>query len=194
MRASTRKTATTKAKKAPPAAKPKPAPARTATFGRAVKAYEDAVRAYGKHEYSRAVHLFEAVIKEFPSEREICDRARVHLSACRARMAPAAPKPKGADDYYYLGVVAGNDGRLQEAAELYEKALKQDSGSDKIHYALAGVLSQMNARGRALASLARAVELNAANRVHALNDTDFDALRDDAEFLALVGLRPERGT
>jgi hypothetical protein len=49
----------------------------------------------------------------------------------------------------------------------------------------------MNEKSRALASLGKAIELHAGNKVSALNDAEFDPMRDDEEFMNLTGRRPE---
>ncbi|HET6373243.1 MAG TPA: tetratricopeptide repeat protein [Candidatus Polarisedimenticolia bacterium] len=192
MKTTSRKSTPTKGKKTP-AAKPKPAPARTAILDMAIKTYEEALKLFTRKEFSKAAHQFEDVIKSYPLEREVCDRARIYLSLCKAQVSPPPAKSKMPEDAYYLGVMAVNDGRLEEAAELFEKAFKHDPTSDKATYALGGVYSLMNDRSRSLAALARSIELNPSNKIQALNDADFDPLHEDPEFLALVGKRPEGG-
>ena len=190
MKVSTRRSTVSKAKKLAPV-KTKPPVMRTASLDKAIKGYEEALKVFARQEYTKAAHLFEGLIKEYRTEREVCDRSRTYLSVCKSHTAAAPPKPKTADDFYYQGVVAANDGRLQEAAELFDKAVKQDPRSDKSHYALASVYCQMNEKSRALASLGKAIELHAGNKVSALNDAEFDPMRDDVEFMNLTGRRPE---
>src|SRR5262245_42649452 len=114
----------------------------------AIKQYEEALKLFSRKEYSKAAHLFEEIIKNYPAEREVCDRARVYLSLSKVQMIPPAMKSKGPEDAYYLGVIAANDGRLEEAADLFEKAFRNDPKSDKATYALGGVYSLLNDRAR----------------------------------------------
>ena len=180
----------TKSKK--PALSRKKAPvARTANLDRAIKEYEEALKVMGRKDHAKAAHLFEAIIKEHPAEREVCDRARIYLSICRSHAPGGAGKSKGSDDPYYLGVIAANDGRLDEAAELFERVLRQDPQSDKSLYALATVCAMKGDAAGATDNLRKAIAVNPANKIQALNDSDFDALRENAEFTAMLGRAPE---
>jgi len=181
-----RSTAAKSAKKAAPARKKAP-PARTANLDRAIKDYEEAVKLIARKEYGRAAHLFEAVIKAYPTEREVMDRSRMYLAICKSHSAGAAPKPKSSDEHYYLGVIASNDGRLDEAVEMFDKAVKLDSGSDKALYALASACAMKGDGAAASEHLAKAIELDPRNRTLAINDSDFDSIREDPEFASLVG-------
>ena len=145
----------------------------------------------GRREYARAAHQFEAIIKEFPIEREVCDRSRVYLNVCKSHTAGAAQQKKGVEDPYYLGVIAVNDGRLDDAAELFERMTKQHPESDKAWYALAAIMGLRSDATGAIATLGKAIDLNAANRAYALNDADFDSLRDHSGFMEMLGKTPE---
>lgn len=188
MKTTSRKPSTSKAAKKPAAPpKKKAAPLRTANLDKALKDYEEALKLFARKDFSKAAHLFEALIKENPTEREVADRSRMYLSICKAQTASAPAKPKSAQDHYLLGVIASNEGRLDEAADLFDKMIKLESGNDRGYYELAAVCSLRSDRSGAMANLSRAIELNPANRVYALNDADFDALREDAEFMQLLG-------
>ncbi|HET9481127.1 MAG TPA: tetratricopeptide repeat protein [Candidatus Polarisedimenticolia bacterium] len=195
MKTSSRKTTSTKSKKAATAAPKKKAPPvlRTANYEKAIKDYEDALKLFGRQDFSKAIHLFDALLKEYPSEREICDRARMYIAVSRARTATSGPKPKTADDFYYHGVIAANNGRLEEAAEYFDKVVRQDASSDKAWYAMAALCSLRNDARGATSNLSRAIELNRSNRTQALNDPDFDPMREDAGFMELLGKAPGGG-
>jgi len=188
VKTSSRKPSTSKAARKPATPpKKKAAPLRTATLDKAIKDYEEALRLFAKKEFSKAAHLFEALIKDSPTEREVADRSRMYLSICKAQTASAPPKPKSAQDHYLLGVIASNEGRLEDAADLFDRMIKIDSGNDRGYYELAAVCSLRNDRAGAVSNLSRAIDINPANRVYALNDADFDALREDSEFMQLLG-------
>ena len=191
MKTSSRKSTASKVKKTPLAAAKKVAPVRTASHEKAIADYEAALKSFSRKDYAKAISLFEAVIEEYPIEREVCDRSRTYIAVGRARTASATPRLKEADDYYYQAVLRANEGRLEEASGLLEKLLKMAPDSDRGHYAMASVCSLRDDRAGALAGLAKAITLNPANRTIALNDSDFDALRDDAEFMRLLGKVPE---
>ena len=177
---------------APPSRK-KAAPVRTANHEKAILDYEEGLRLFHKKDWAKAVQAFEAVLREYPTEREVCDRARIRIRHARQQAAPGGGKSKDPGHDYYLGVIAANDGRLDEAAELLERAVKQNGADDRALYSLAAVLAlQGNAAG-AVSNLTRAIAANPANRTMALNDTDFDALREDPAFQSLVGKSSQGG-
>jgi tetratricopeptide (TPR) repeat protein len=184
---SRKSTTTAKSKKSTAASKSKAPVARTANLDRAIKDYEDAMKLMAREEYSKASQAFQHLLKEYPTEREVCDRARIYMQVCKARMAPAHPRPRGPEDLYYLGVMAANDGRLDEAAELLDKASKELPQDDRPLYALAAVCSLRGDRSGAVGHLGRAIGINPSNRTLALNDDDFDTLAEDEEFSALLG-------
>lgn len=184
------KSTATKPKKPAPPRKKAPV-VRTANLDKAIKEYEEALKMMGRKDFGKAARLFDAIIKEHPAEREVCDRARIYLSVCRSHAPAGVQKTKGSDDPYYLGVIAANDGRLEEAADLFEKVLRQDPQSDKALYALATVCGMKGDAAGATDHLRRAIALNPANKIQALNDSDFDALRENAEFMAMLGKTPE---
>ena len=120
-------------------------------------------------------------------------RSLYEEDVAREQMAAGnAPKSKDPAAEYYLGVMAANDGRLGDAAELLERAVRTD-GSDRAVYALAAVHSLQGNKAGAVQQLQRAISMNPSNRTLALNDPDFDGLRDDAEFMSLLGKSPEGG-
>lgn len=185
-----RSTSTKPSRKPAPPKKKAPV-VRTANLDRAIKEYEEAHRVMGRKDYAKAAHLFEAIIKEFSTEREVCDRSRIYLSVCRKHAGSPAQKVRASEDPYYLGVIATNDGRLDEAVDLFEKALRQDPHSDRALYALASISGMRQDIAGTIDHLRKAIDLNPANKVYALNDPDFDPLRSDVAFMGLLGREPE---
>lgn len=191
MKTTARKSTAARAKKASPPPKAKSAPLRTADHEKALRDYEDALKAFGRKDYSKAVSMFEAVIRDYPTEREIADRCRIYQGVARARGGPGTARPRDAEGHYYQGVIASNEGNLDEAAEHFERAVKMSPEMDKAWYAAAVVCAQRKDRAGALANLQRAVSISTkANRVAALNEPEFEWLREDAEFMAVLGKPP----
>jgi len=175
-------------KKTTPSAKRPVNPARAAT--EALNNYEETLKVFKRGDFARSVSQFEAIVKEYPGEREICDRSRTWIAAAKARMA-TEPVAKTPEDHYYRGVLAANEGRLDDAASSFESTVSQDPRADRGHYALAAVSGLRGEASMAVSHLAKAIEINPSNRVRALNDADFDTLRDDHEFMTLLGKRSE---
>ncbi len=161
-------------------------PAQTAT--EALKNYEETLKVFKKGDYSRAISQFEAIVKDYPGEREICDRSRTWVAAAKGRLA-SQPAAKTPEEHYYRGVLAANEGRLEDAAGSFQAAASQDPRGDRAHYALAALSGLRGEASGAVSHLTKAIEINPSNRVRALNDADFDGLRDDPEFMMLLGKR-----
>ena len=86
-----------------------------------------------------------------------------------------------------MGVVQLNAGQLEQAAGHFERALVLDGHSDKAEYGLAAAHALRHDREKALLHLKRSIERNPENRIFAANDSDLESLRDDPEFLDLLG-------
>jgi len=123
-------------------------------------------------------------------ERDVANRARLHMAMCDRRLQQETVKLQSAEDYYNYGVALINTRKLSEARQNLEKALALNPQADHVHYALA--LAQAlggdleNARGH----LARAIELEPRNRLIARQDTDFALIARHPLFDAL--LYPEK--
>lgn len=180
-----RSTSSTSRKKPTSSRTKKQTPAQTAV--KALKEYEDALKAFRKGDYAKSIPSFEKIVEEHPVDREIRDRARIWLKAARIRAAGEPQMPRDPDDLYYQGVLAMNDDRLDVAAGIFEQVVSKRPDSDKAHYALAAVCGLRNDAAGAAAHLSTAIRISPTNRVHALNDPDFDLVREEAEITSLLG-------
>jgi tetratricopeptide (TPR) repeat protein len=167
-----------KAQAAPPAAKPTAAHASPrATSGGAdptLQAYTEGLAALYRKEWEAGARLFDEVVRDgdWP---ELTARARQLLAVCRQRSnggAPAAPE----GDPYLRAVVAKNRGDLAGVLALCREG-GRESKDDRFAYLAAAVHAQEGRPEEAARALARAVELNPKNRVHAYHDADFAELR-----------------
>ncbi len=79
-----------------------------------------------------------------------------------------------------------NDGYPEDALDSFEQALRMAPGDDRILYCEAAALSQAGDIEMAIEKLAEAIDINDANRIYAVNDPDFVALRVHADFRGLV--------
>lgn len=86
-----------------------------------------------------------------------------------------------------IGWCAKRTNRLDEAIAALEKAVKIAPKSGLTHYNLACYLSLAGKKTEALAELAQAIALDPDFRRLAQDETDFDPIRSDPNFLALLG-------
>lgn len=165
------------------------APAPTNTWmihDKALKEFGRGVTLLQKHSYAEALEHFQVVVSDFPQEKELIDRAQVYVRICHSMADRREPQPRKPEDFFYYGVIKANEANYDEAVKLLERALQISPKDEKVHYVLASTLAQKGERRQALEHLKEAIELNATNRIHARNDSDFEQLRDDENFQNLI--------
>jgi len=87
-----------------------------------------------------------------------------------------------------LGWCYKRTGQLAKAIESLERAVKVDSSEAILHYNLACYWSLARNRTLALHYLSRALEIDCNFRDMVVDEPDFNALRDDADFIALTSV------
>jgi tetratricopeptide (TPR) repeat protein len=153
----------------------------------ALDAFEKAMKALGRREYEKAKTGFEGLIEGHPEERDIVERARAYRMLCeRALERRPAYRPKGFEDLLNHGVFLHNRGEFEDALKVLRQAAEIHPRNEHVLYCLAATTARAGDRAAALKALRSAISASPASRTQARSDTDFDALRDDAEFAALV--------
>jgi tetratricopeptide (TPR) repeat protein len=170
-------------KLAPPPPKKPPAPGTLA----AVRAFEQALKLFYRHDYGQAKSAFVALQSKFGDEAEVLSRARTYLAICDQRLGRAPAAPKNADALYDQGVFDFNRGAFREAVELFEKALRIDPRADHAFYSLAAAHARLNDSAKSLDALRRAIAIRPVHRSHARRDLDFANLRSNEDFQSLTG-------
>jgi tetratricopeptide (TPR) repeat protein len=171
-------------KQAPPEP---PKPKWTEQYEGAVHDYEKGVRLVNEKKHAEALGVFDSLITRFGRESDlldIVDRARSFHMICERHT--AGHEPKSSEDKFLRSVYHSNLGQFDEALKLLEEALPTSSEADKVLYAMAAVHALKSERDPAIDKLKRAIEKNERNRVYAMNDSDFDPIRDEPEFINLV--------
>ena len=176
-------------KKAASKAPARKAKARPAVFASALKVYEAGLKLMYSDKFDRAKAKFEELISQYATETELLDRATLLIQVCEKRIRDnrdKAPKLKTADDYYEIGVAELNRHEFDSAREHLEHAMKLAPKADHVHYALAAASALEGERDAALESLRKAIQYRDQNRFQAANDSDFESLSADSEFIQLV--------
>lgn len=86
-----------------------------------------------------------------------------------------------------LGWCYKRTGRIDQAIEALEKALAADPAEALLHYNLACYLSLARRKPGVLEHLSRAISLEPRYREMVDSESDFDPLRSDPDFQALLG-------
>lgn len=150
--------------------------------------FEAAMKLFHARKLQEARPLF-AAAAEGP-ERDVAQRARLHMAMCDRRLQEKAVNLQSAEDYYNYGVALINTRNVVEARTALEKALEMAPGADHVHYALALAQALGGDLVNAHENLKRAIELEPRNRIIARQDLDFAPLSRVPPFDAL--LYPEK--
>ncbi len=160
-------------------------PTAPATREQAVEAFERGFRALQQRQFERAAQALTAVLRDFPEEKELQDRARVYLSIC-ARQSGAPARPRTFEERLNAATVAINRGAPAEALGLLRQLETDRPDSDHVQYLFCVALTGAGDAAGALEHLRRAVELNPENRLLSAADADLETLRQHAGFKTAV--------
>lgn len=168
--------------------KPTPPPPRKPPASEAaVRAFEQALKVFNRHDFAAAKTAFESLLEKFGDQLEVVARARTYLTICEQRLARTPSVPRNPDALYNQGVFELNKGNIKEAINLFDKALRGDHQADHVFYSLAAAHARINNASKAMEALRRAIALRPLHRSHARSDLDFAFLRDNEAFRELTG-------
>ena len=150
--------------------------------------FESAMKLFHTRKLREARELFRNAA-EGP-ERDVAQRARLHIAMCDRRLEQIQVSMSTAEDYYNYGVALLNQRNVFEARRCLEKAHEMSPNTDYICYALAAAQAQTGDPQRAYENLKRAIDMEPRNRALARQDGDFAALSHQPPFDTL--LHPEK--
>jgi tetratricopeptide (TPR) repeat protein len=182
------RTRTTMPGKKPPAPQHKPTLKEDPGFAQAVQNYEAAVKAMQEHKFEKAKGLLEKILAA--GQRELMDRARVHLNLCNQQLAGGATSFKTHEEHFDYAVSLMNGGQFDQARTHMEKILKSNPKADFAYYGLAVVDCLTGQVESSLKNLGESIRLNPQNRFQARNDSDFQNMADDPRFTELLYPEP----
>ncbi len=156
----------------------------------ALDAFAAALETFGKGDFAKARKAFEAIAGSNPDEIALTARAETYIRACDARMREAPAAAGTADEFYYEGVVLLNRGEFDAARERLDRALQIEPRLAKALYSRASVHALLGDAGAAVDDLRLATDLDPTIRFQAVNDPDFDKVRDEAAFIDIVEPTP----
>jgi len=153
-----------------------------------LSSFEGAMRLFHARKLQEARDQFE--IAAGGPERDVAQRAKLHIAMCDRRLLQPAVKLQSAEDYYNYGIALINLRNIAEARRHLEQAILMAPGADHIHYALALAQALSGDTANAHENLRRAIELEPRNRIMARQDPDFGPLANQPPFDVL--LYPEK--
>lgn len=149
----------------------------------AIKLFEEGLGLFHKHDWRAAEAMFARVIDE-ADFNQLTDRARQYRAICLSKLAQEEP----AETPYLEAIALKNHQRVDAALAVVKK--NGDTAGDERWAYLAASLNALAGRDEeALALLAKAIELEPRNRVHAYHDPDFQSLRHRDGFSSLLRAR-----
>ena len=146
--------------------------------------FEAAMKLFHVRRFKDARDLFVQAARG--PERDVANRAQLHVAMCDRRLQQATVLLGSADDYYNYGVALINSRNLPEARAHLEKALEMSPAADHVHYALALAQALAGDLANAQQNLQRAIELEPRNRLIARQDADFAPIANQPPFDALI--------
>jgi outer membrane protein assembly factor BamD (BamD/ComL family) len=164
------------------ASAPPPAPTRRSTYVEAVALYEQGLERLQQHDYTGAADRLDAVLKQFPEEKELHERVKLYLNVCRKQAAAVPASPQTIEERLYASTIAINGGRYDEAISHLRLVRDEDPDNDHALYMLAVAHAQRGELAEAVAHVERAIAMNPENRALARTDPDLDPLREDESF------------
>jgi tetratricopeptide (TPR) repeat protein len=146
--------------------------------------FEAAMKLFHARQFKEARDLFVQAVRG--PERDVANRAQLHLAMCERRLDRAVVTLGSAEEYYNYGVAFINSRNLPEARAHLEKALEMSPSADHVHYALALAQALSGDFPNAHLHLKRAIELEPRNRLIARQDADFAPLANQPPLDALI--------
>jgi tetratricopeptide (TPR) repeat protein len=177
-----RSAAPSRKKTPPPAAKPGGHAAPGA--GSASQHYQAAVQLVQQGRYERALAAFEKLLPAAPPE--IRERCQMYIHTCQRQLEQSRLTFLTPEEHNDYAVSLLNTGYYEEAREQFSSILADHQEADYAFYGLALVDSITGRSQDCLRHLARAIELNARNRLQARVDNDFQSMMDDPRFTELL--------
>lgn len=154
----------------------------------AVAAFERAMTALQRHDYRSARDAFVALLRQFPSEGALLDRARVYLSLCERELqrATLATGPQSLEERLTAATAALNNDQEGLAEQLLVAIVEEAPAHELGHYLTAVLLARRGHFADAVAALERAAAISPDILAQARHDEDFENLRGEAAFERLL--------
>jgi tetratricopeptide (TPR) repeat protein len=166
--------------------KPPPAPSGDRRYRQAVEIFEKAVKAIGRKDFDRARTHLDNLIESHEEQTDLVERARSYLAMCDRAEGQKAPRPRTFEEVLNYGVVLHNRGEFTQAVKYLRQAVDKHPRNEHALYCLAAAQARAGEAEAAVKALRSAIQANPAARTQARQDPDFDTLRGQEGFLALV--------
>ncbi len=144
-----------------------------------MKVYTQGTRALYGQKWRDAKKAFNEVLAK-TDHPELRMGAQKYLEVCESNL----NKPPAADDPFLLAVFERNRGNFDEALDLCSRG-NRASKDDRFAYLASAIHAVQGDLEKAAGMLESAISLDPKNRVHACYDSDFDAMRAEADYAGM---------
>jgi tetratricopeptide (TPR) repeat protein len=163
-----------------------PAPVGDRRYRQAVELFEKAVKAFGRKDFERTRNHLNTLIETHDDQPDLVERARSYLAMCDRAGGTKPPRPRTFEEMLNYGVVLHNQGDFVQAAKYLQQAVDKHPKSEHALYCLAAARARAGETEAALKALRSAIQANPTSRTQARQDADFESLRGEDGFVALV--------
>ena len=153
------------------------------TFGTAVKLLQDG-------NYTKAREQFAGIQGSVQDEPVLTERSKMYIAVCDRKLADSPEPGSSPDDLYYRAVLETNKGNTTEAIQLIDQAMQQTPNSAKLLFTRASAWALSGTADSAVNDLRQAIAIDPTIRFQAVNDPDFERIREEPGFIDIIEPTP----
>lgn len=161
-----------------------------AAYEEALEGFVAAVNLMHSGNYQRAGAGFDEIARANPEEPLLAERCRTYSKICSDRSNRNDYVPENAEQRYSLAVFLANAGQCDEAIPLLDQALRENPNAAKYYYARASAYALNGNTEAAVGDLRQAIVIEPAVRFQAVNDSDFEKIREEPAFIDIIEPTP----
>jgi tetratricopeptide (TPR) repeat protein len=162
----------------------------TAEYDQAVTEFGLAVQQMQRGEYDGARVQFERIGATIPDEPALAERCRTYVRICEQRSTPVAAPGTDADSRYLTAIMKSNKGDSDAAIAELSDLMRNDPSAVHHVYARACAYALKGNAEAAIGDLRQAITLDPSSRFHAVNDPDFEQIREEPSFIDIIEPTP----
>ena len=155
------------------------------------KDYNQAMEVFKKRDYKKANDLFEKIIEKYKdsesfSVQEYIGKAKVYKSICDSQLNPVKIELKTDEDYLNEGIFNLNKGDFDKAIEYLSKLVNKKDKKAFVNYLLSITYLKKQEISTSLDYLKKTIDEDEFYKILAYNESDFEKLKENEDFLTLV--------
>ena len=162
----------------------------SAAFEVLLRDYSSAVEALRRGDFEPARQQFEQVLEDAHSEPELADRAAMYVRICERQLAPTTGEPDRPEGMFRRAVFLLNSGETDEALQWLNRGLVEQPTSVDLLYVRACAWARKGAAEKAVGDLRQAMAVDPKVRFQAVNDPDFERIREEPAFIDVIEPTP----